>query len=1434
MVRAEYKKLNISVRESHLIDIYSDTSKYLELGTIHFAILKKLLKYEQINFKEIAFLPIQNFGIGKSTINNENLKSTMPYYYFNNVNQKNKPYQVFLTHGLIRYRDLQDKEIFSPLILIPVEILFDGDEVYIQMISEPIENKPLLEYLDRAKKILIPSVDKLDTLGNIEKYFMNILKYSEFNFEFENYMTYAYVQKPEIIINQNKFNLSRQYDDFLYENLFSEDHIVFYSKKHNRKQRRALMQAIEGESFVIAGRLGTGKTTVMKDIAVNAISSGKRVLYVSNVDNTLNEVNEFMKGKGLGYYVTNFTKPFSTFLKSDELKFVQGDLTRASNFDSLLSNYKYINDYQLAMTGRVLDHRFIDVVNELINLSRVDKEKIEIDNLSDIYKHEYLEIVDSVKTIQQSIGNFDNFKDSIWKDIPIINDIKYPNQVMFLIHQVYNGFDELKKYKDSLIENYKFVEISNYAFMKNIINNITQLPVQDVPKSWAEQDNYEKAKTEYHNLKNLIFTLQELEYDLDIRFENLDKFEIKKELEILYGSFFTSDNLDKINKIIDDRLEIVVTLNKITMQIDIFNKAIHKIKNAIDYNFELSNDVLNEVLAMSQTLLDTKANSKFIKAIVRGEFENTYNIANKYFDKYNDINNQIENLFLDLELPNIEELDIKNKIQLIIDFERGLKLKRPYRQIVSKLKAKDIENYKSVLINIKKSQQLEIEKEEVADKFIALLDCELKKEYLDDFKNLYDYVENIEDAHMKAKILKSLRRISNLHENQTKNFSRVLSYFIKSHQKIIEMYKELLIHEFVDEKNEFDEILKDIYSINSYIKKLNESNDTLYSMKKISRDEYIKAQDYYYLDETYNKIAEVKEELKFNKEFPYLFGSIYKRQATDLAYLARVIQAYRLYVSSFESYSSAVNSLNPEVYSGITNVLNKSSVAIDDLNEVFKQYFKIFKNSVSQLYYGLFDDNLSNLLIQMENREDLITYLKITDNLQVLEKYHLYKLIEHIVSMERTTTLLTDFKFTYFSTLNDIYLKDNQYLRDYKTFELALKTTVEVEEEIMRAIEERIVRKIIRRSVNKYNMFGFKHLDYNAYLKKTNRIKHLVLTNTQILNNFIDPNLFDLILIDDAHIFSASEYVYALEGKQVIVSGELQFQEAALNNLISRISMGKSIELNYRYDIIPKGFKDFTRRLKAPIYNQYYENYGVEIIEKGIYKYVANLFTINKNCSVNLFIADAEVQRQAYDKIANFLLTNNFKEEEIIEIYKRQLNIVDLKKGYLINANYNVLFIQDYYELDTEYLVVNMIDNLILTRKKLIIYDNKDFLSTKSNAIFLTELNKIINSRDVFKKPEPIGTIEKLISALEAEDITCFASELGTFIIKVGYSLYGITVYWDSRKTNYDILNEFRDIHSLKDPRIKKNIIVWSMELIENFDGVIQRILKEVAHDSGK
>lgn len=113
-------KVRLTKNNKHLVDIFSD-NYYLELGNINSSSLQSLLKRKMVRYSDLTYFNIQKKGIGTSSINDDELKEKMPYYYFYNLVMKKQSLQLFITYGILIQRRGY-KELFTPIVLIPVNM----------------------------------------------------------------------------------------------------------------------------------------------------------------------------------------------------------------------------------------------------------------------------------------------------------------------------------------------------------------------------------------------------------------------------------------------------------------------------------------------------------------------------------------------------------------------------------------------------------------------------------------------------------------------------------------------------------------------------------------------------------------------------------------------------------------------------------------------------------------------------------------------------------------------------------------------------------------------------------------------------------------------------------------------------------------------------------------------------------------------------------------------------------------------------------------------------------------------------------------------------------------------------------------------------------------------------------------------------------------
>lgn len=185
--------MRLSNSATYLQDIFSNTP-YIELGNIDYEIMEKILNFERIRIEEISDFNIQNSGMSNFKINRESLQNIIPYMFIDSLNKKNRVYQLFLTYGLARYRDNNKEEKFAPIILIPVNLYFENNQIYLQKYARPIANDILINILSTIltsdQRRLLPTqvLDRFDSLYSIDRYILQLANIEGLDVKLENYI----------------------------------------------------------------------------------------------------------------------------------------------------------------------------------------------------------------------------------------------------------------------------------------------------------------------------------------------------------------------------------------------------------------------------------------------------------------------------------------------------------------------------------------------------------------------------------------------------------------------------------------------------------------------------------------------------------------------------------------------------------------------------------------------------------------------------------------------------------------------------------------------------------------------------------------------------------------------------------------------------------------------------------------------------------------------------------------------------------------------------------------------------------------------------------------------------------------------------------------------------------------------------------------------
>ena len=235
-----------------------------------------------------------------------------------------------------------------------------------------------------------------------------------------------------------------------------------------------------------------------------------------------------------------------------------------------------------------------------------------------------------------------------------------------------------------------------------------------------------------------------------------------------------------------------------------------------------------------------------------------------------------------------------------------------------------------------------------------------------------------------------------------RNYRNLFDLFSKAYLLISIYYQELLAYGFKNAETEFLGKLKDIGVISGYLENLYLSNERIKEIQRNRELDYVSASEYLELHKLFLGIKEKKAVLEENHRYRYLYGKLYEDYHTNINNVSRFLQAYKLYSDCFADQEKLIESERRRIWNCLP--ILRSAKKRAKLAEVFKIFFKIFRDSVSKYYYSSFR-NLGILGGACGRKDELISYLAVSDNLRILHRHGLTKLIDYILALENPENL---------------------------------------------------------------------------------------------------------------------------------------------------------------------------------------------------------------------------------------------------------------------------------------------------------------------------------------------------------------------------------------------------------------------------------------------
>lgn len=240
--------------------------------------------------------------------------------------QENGVSSLYLAIGLLRWVDDADnkKPCYAPLILVPIELerksANQGYTLHARN-EEPRFNTTLLEMLKQQYNLDIPGVEPLpaDDHGiNTKKVFssvrsaiFNIKNWDVIetcviaNFRFAQFAMWNDIHSAGEALNDSKIvrSLMNGYVDWdVSESEQESDPKLLLPISVDATQLKAIQLATSGNTFVLHGPPGTGKSQTITAMIANLMANGKRVLFVAEKKAALEVVRDRLEKLGIGKY----------------------------------------------------------------------------------------------------------------------------------------------------------------------------------------------------------------------------------------------------------------------------------------------------------------------------------------------------------------------------------------------------------------------------------------------------------------------------------------------------------------------------------------------------------------------------------------------------------------------------------------------------------------------------------------------------------------------------------------------------------------------------------------------------------------------------------------------------------------------------------------------------------------------------------------------------------------------------------------------------------------------------------------------------------------------------------------------------------------------------------------------------------------------------
>ncbi len=1434
-----------------------EKSYYVELGVIDMRVMNRFLKGEKIQLKDMVDLNILSNGVGSITGDDENDL----YYQLNyliNLRLKNSTFKFILTAGALKYYDEDGCEKYAPLVLIPFD--FDYQHLEIKKSASPYFNPILLKYLakylqknseikkrldnniplddkevenDKEKQNKLEDIQskleeekkrfidefsnrKLNTIAEIDKLGLDIIKVTKTSIDPSNFFTIAFVEYPDIILNNYSTSIERSINELNEKQLalryFKEIKGILPT---NDDQKYVCLKVNEGERFSVDGRLGSGKTYTIINIIADQIAKGKKILYVNQDLDNIFDLEKNMSYLGLSDYIYNMTQNIRDINKVS-LEFDELEKKQEVTIQSFEKMYDLLLDYQ----GRIHGFPISEIIEKLAILKKENPSITCLPLETVLERHEVKYLYSQLQSIEESLQLIDLYANNIWHRLNTsynnIAEEDIINRTIELQNSNNQLYNELKKYAQKYNLNVPksvndFLKLTTHIYH---FASIRPLPSWKDEKIRAEALKHIREIQSCYDINQSLMSYYNENIHKDYRYGNMQ--DILRELAASHiqveNNLETNDQL-YINRLLDFTDNIHLFSKEIEQSIKKINEEIEKLQNIFLIK-EITDDVCTFFGELNTFLNENKFNQVIVHTYLEqaGLFSKNGEIIDDAYHKYLEEESFLPQYVNKFELLTMNLLDTifnKNNAKNV--------LARYVNKKVSRQNHKDVkEIVEGLKIYYDSMNTMQAGLKELFG------NNEYDREFIDQFHIFYNYVNHLSIKHLNAfKIFLQKYQENQYHNKYVEQVSRVLSSFKEEEYKISSYCVRLKNYNVHIQANSIVERINELKKWNLYLRRVHQ-------LKEEIRHIFIKEKPVEYTDikeliEKDNRYIKLHQKLEANAPtYESSIGKYYYGLKTAISDITQTIENYGDFLNCVNKNCIVDDLFTDKVFREFLEDTKYVDEIYGEWNAHYRAFNVCFKAGQPEIQYNPFEFNIKLFRQFVEKKSQVAPILNINHITDELLNYGLKDLHDGIRSCKYGNGVSNQFLYSVLMGHYHKIEKEKAELLNPTPIKEMLENYLEYEYQYCLKNREELIKNIDE--TKKYDVILVdKFNDRNEVVNSLITTTPVFLADLDILNSNLDLAPFDLVIIDDAHLSSANKYRRIVEAKQTVVFGDVLFQTSVSNALMKRLGEACMVRYRRRYVQMNSRFHNQWSYNNQYIYS--YDNRStivqldqfsdfVEEIFKRYHKFTSHI--------INILVGSEETRRLVYTAIVS-RLAREYSVSEITIILSHNIRILNaLTEG---NRYVNDVFIYFDDIKDLEPSVQELIfKNFITVHNSVVIYYVKHRMESMN-----TKTVKLINhfiGKNMLQEKNSSGITKILIDTLLEKGVNIDTGiGMFDFIIKNKKPI-GVMVVGKMLDQFGDLFDDFLFYKNEYEKRGWEVYPIYVLDLLKDFDGCTKKLIE--------